>query len=149
MILFRYAMGARYAAAAVIVLSAPLAANAQSQEPIKIGAVLSVSGAAAGLGIPERAGALAAEKEINEKGGVNGRPIKLIVEDDTTNPDTAVSKVNDLIYNQKVVAVIGGSNLPSSVAIGGITDKAKMLEVAFTGLGPAAEKARSCEFHMF
>ena len=28
--------------------------------------------------------------------------------DDTTNPDTAVSKVNDLIYNQKVVAVIGG-----------------------------------------
>jgi branched-chain amino acid transport system substrate-binding protein len=149
MALFRYAAGTSCAAIVLTALSAPLPAYAQSQEPIKIGAVLSVSGAAAGLGSPERSGALAAEKEINEKGGINGRPIKLVVEDDTTNPDTAVSKVNDLIYNQKVVAVIGGSNLPSSVAIGGITDKAKVPQFAFTGLGPAAEKARTCEFHMF
>lgn len=149
MALFRYIAATSSAAVVLTVLSALMPAQAQSQEPIKIGAVLSVSGAAAGLGIPERSGALAAEKEINEKGGVNGRPIKLIVEDDTTNPDTAVSKVNDLIYNQKVVAVIGGSNLPSSVAIGGITDKIKVPQFAFTGLGPAAEKARTCEFHMF
>jgi branched-chain amino acid transport system substrate-binding protein len=146
---FRYIAGASCAAIALAALLTPVPAHTQSQEPIKIGAVLSTSGAAAGLGIPERSGALAAEKEINEKGGVNGRPIKLVIEDDTTNPDTAVSKVNDLIYNQKVVAVIGGSNLPSSVAIGGITDKVKIPQFAFTGLGPAAEKARPCEFHMY
>ena len=149
MTLFRHAASASCATIVSTALLATLPAHAQSQDPIKIGAVLSVSGAAAGLGIPERSGALAAEKEINEKGGVNGRLIKLIIEDDTTNPDTAVSKVNDLIYNQKAVAVIGGSNLPSSVAIGGITDKAKVLQFALTGLGPAAEKARPCEFHMF
>ncbi len=127
----------------------PPAAHAQSKEPIKIGAVLSISGAAAGLGVPERNGALAAEKEINDNGGVNGRPIKLIVEDDTTNPDTAVSKVNDLIYNQKIVAMIGGTNLPPTVAMGGITDKLKLPQFAFTGLGPPVEKTRTCEFHMF
>jgi branched-chain amino acid transport system substrate-binding protein len=129
-------------------LAAPLA-QAQTQEPIKIGGVLSISGAAAGLGVPERNGALAAEKAINANGGVNGRPIKLIIEDDTTNPDTAVSKVNDLIYNQKVVAMIGGTNLPPAVAIGGITDKIKMPQFTFTGLGPAVEKTRTCVFHMF
>src|ERR1700735_3977405 len=112
---FRYAVGASCATIISTAFLAALSAHAQSQDPIKIGAVLSVSGAAAGLGIPERSGALAAEKEINEKGGVNGRPIKLIIEDDTTNPDTAVSKVKDLISNTKVVSVIGGTNLPRLV----------------------------------
>lgn len=125
------------------------AGHAQQGEPIKIGAVLSVTGAAAGLGVPERNGAVVAEKAINAKGGIKGRPIKLIVEDDTTNPDTAVSKANDLIFNQKVVALLGGTNIAPTVAIGGITDKIKLPQFAFTGLGPDVEKTRKCVFHMF
>lgn len=138
---------ATYAGAGLALPAAP--AHAQDNTPIKVGAVLSISGAAAGLGIPERTGALAAEKAINAAGGIGGRPVQLVIEDDTTNPDTAVSKVNDLIYNQKVVAVLGGSNLPASVAMGGITDKAHVPQMAFTGLGPDVEKNRRCEFHMF
>ena len=122
---------------------------AQSKEPIKIGAVLSITGPAAGLGIPERNGAQAAVKSINARGGVNGRPIMLIIEDDTTNPDTAVTKTNGLIFNQDVAAIIGGSNFAASVAMGGITDKQKVPQFAFTGLGPAIEKTRHCVFHMF
>src|SRR5215211_8044562 len=83
-------------AAAMLGIGQP---HGQTPEPIKIGAVLSVTGAAAGLGVPERNGAVVAEKAINAKGGIKGRPIKLIVEDDTTNPDTAVTKANDLIFN--------------------------------------------------
>lgn len=120
-----------------------------SQEPIKIGAVLSITGAAAGLGVPERNGALVAEKAINARGGIKGRPIKLIVEDDTTNPDVAVSKANDLIFNQKVVALLGGTNIAPTVAMGGITEKVKLPQFAFTGLGPAVERTRKCVFHMF
>ena len=147
---FACAKGAMISTVALLVfLNLPSTALTQSNEPIKIGAVLSISGAAAGLGVPERNGALAAEKEINANGGVKGRPIKLIVEDDTTNPDTAVSKVNDLIYNQKIVAMIGGTNLPPTVAMGGITDKVKLPQFAFTGLGPPVEKTRTCVFHMF
>jgi branched-chain amino acid transport system substrate-binding protein len=134
------------AAAALVALGN--AAQAQ-QEPIKIGVVLSLTGAAAGLGVPERSGVLAAEKAINAKGGIKGRQIKVIIEDDTTNPDTAVSKVNGLIYNEKVVALLGGANLPSSVAMGGITDKVNLPQFAFTGLGPDVEKTRKCVFHMF
>jgi branched-chain amino acid transport system substrate-binding protein len=126
-----------------------VALPACAQEPIKIGAVLSVTGAAAGLGVPERDSMLAAIRDINAKGGVNGRQLKAIIHDDTTNADTAVSKVNDLIYNEKIVALIGGSNLPPTVAMGGITDKIKLPEFAFTGLGPEVEKSRTCLFHMF
>ena len=98
------AVGLVLAAAA----SLPAPSRGQAQEPIRIGAVLSVTGAAAGLGVPERNGAVVAEKTINAKGGIKGRPIRIIVEDDTSNPDTAVTKANDLIFNQKVVTVFGG-----------------------------------------
>ena len=101
-------------------------AQAASGEPIKFGAVVSVTGVGAGLGVNERNGLLLAEKTINAKGGFKGRPIRIIIEDDTSNPDTAVTKVNDLIFNQKVIAMFGGSLLGPAVAIGGITDGAKI-----------------------
>ena len=117
-------------------------------EPIKFGAVVSATGVGAGLGVNERNGLLLAEKTINAKGGFKGRPIRIIIEDDTSNPDTAVTKVNDLIFNQKVIAVFGASLLGPAVAIGGITDTAKIPQLTFTGLGPAVELKRKCVFHM-
>jgi branched-chain amino acid transport system substrate-binding protein len=133
------------AVGSVVAASAP--AFAQAGDPIKFGAVVSVTGVGAGLGVNERNGLLLAEKTINAKGGLNGRPIRIIIEDDTSNPDVAVTKVNDLIFNQKVVTVFGGSLLGPAVAIGGITDTAKIPQITFTGLGPAVEKNRKCVFH--
>src|SRR5262249_56249677 len=115
-------------------------------EPIKFGAVLSVTGVGAGLGVNERNGLLLAEKTINAKGGFKGRPIRIIVEDDTSNPDTAVTKVNDLIFNQKVITVFGASLLGPAVAIGGITDGAKIPQLTFTALGPSTALHRHCPF---
>lgn len=136
------------AAAALIGLSA-FAVNAQtSGEPIKIGAIVSATGAGAGLGVPERNGLLLAEKAINAKGGVNGRPIKIIVEDDASNPDTALSKANDLIFGQKVVALLGPSLTASTVAVGGVTHANKIPQIAFTGIGPAVERERKCVAHV-
>jgi branched-chain amino acid transport system substrate-binding protein len=128
--------------------SAVSVAHAQSGEPIKIGAVLSVTGAGAGLGIPTRNGILLAEKTINAKGGINGRPIKIIIEDDSSNPDTALSKANDLLFNQKVVGLLGPSLTASTVAIGGLTHANKIPQLAFTGIGPAVERERKCVMHM-
>ena len=135
------------AVGSVVAYSLPAFAQAASGDPIKFGAVVSVTGVGAGLGVNERNGLLLAEKTINAKGGLNGRPIRIIIEDDTSNPDVAVTKVNDLIFNQKVVTVFGGSLLGPAVAIGGITDSAKIPQITFTGLGPAVEKNRKCVFH--
>jgi branched-chain amino acid transport system substrate-binding protein len=150
----RWTVSAEYLAASIIAIIAAAGAAvtplyAQSKEPIKIGAVLSITGPSAGLGVPERNGAVVAAKEINSRGGINGHPLELIIEDDNTNPDTSVSKVNDLIFNKGVVAVLGGSSIAPTVAMGGITAKENVPQFAFTGLGPPVEATRTCVFHMF
>jgi branched-chain amino acid transport system substrate-binding protein len=139
----------RSAGIAALLGLAVLPARAQtSGEPIKIGAIVSITGAGAGLGVPERNGLLLAEKDINAKGGVNGRPIKIVIEDDASNPDTALSKANDLIFGQKAVALLGPSMTASTVAVGGVTHANHIPQIAFTGIGPAVEKERKCLAHV-
>ena len=89
--------------------TAASASTAPSGEPIVIGAVVSTTGAAAPLGEPERNAMQLLEKTINASGGVLGRPIKIVIEDDQTNPKEAVTAVNKLLQQDKVVAVMGGS----------------------------------------
>ena len=117
-------------------------------EPIRIGAILSTTGPGAGAGIPQRNGLQLAVKLANEKGGIGGRPIQLIVEDDGSSPDVAVTKANNLIFSQKVEAIIGPTLTASTLAVGGVADPAKIPVMAFTGLGVAMEKTRRCVFHM-
>jgi len=117
-------------------------------EPIKIGAIIPLTGGGAALGRSELNGVLLAQKHINANGGINGRPIQVIHEDDGTNPDNAITKANKLIYTDKVVALIGAGQTGSSVAVGAITDPLKMVQVAFSGLGPAVERDRKCVLHV-
>lgn len=136
--------------AVFMALVGPAAGQAQqtSGEPIKIGVILSLTGAAAGIGIPERDGVMLAEKVINAKGGVGGRPLKFIIEDDASNPDTGLIKANDLVHSQKVVAMIATTQTAGTVAIGGVTDPLKLPQVALSGLGPAIERERKCVVHI-
>lgn len=138
------------AAASILALlghCAPGLAQSKSDEPIKIGVILPLTGPGAGLGIPSRNGITLAEKHINAAGGVNGRKIKLIIEDDTTNPDTALSKANGLIFSEKVVALLGPIQTANTVAIGGVSAPIKLPQMTFNGLGPAIERERKCVFH--
>lgn len=125
-----------------------LAAQPATGEPIKIGVLLPLTGPGAGLGIPQKNGILLAEKHINAKGGIKGRPIKLLIEDDTTNPDVAISKANTLIYSEKVVALIGPTMTANTIAVGGLTDPIKLPHMALGGLGPPVEKTRKCVYHI-
>lgn len=132
------------AAAAAI---GPFAALAQ-QDPIKIGCVLSLTGPGAGLGQPERNGILLAERVINERGGVNGRPIKVVIEDDGSKPDLAKSKAENLIFSEKAVAFVGPSLTASTGAIAAVTNAEKLAQVTFTGLGPQVELTYKSLFHV-
>ncbi len=121
---------------------------ALAQEPIKIGAVISLTGPGAGLGQPERNGILLAEKLINERGGVRGRPIKLVIEDDGSKADLAKSKAENLVFNEKVKVLIGGSLTASTGAIGAITHAEGLPQIALTGLGPQIELTYKSVFHL-
>ena len=139
-------------AAAIVAAASCTIPAARAQTPTKppllIGTIVSVTGPIAGVGIPERDGALLAQKFINAKGGVNGRPIQLLIEDDASNPDTAVSRANALIRSSQVKALIGSTGIASTVAVGGLTDPFKLPQVAFSGIGPAVEFKRSCIVHL-
>jgi len=82
---------------------------AQAAEPIKIGAVLSVTGPASFLGEPERNTAKMLEEDINKSGGLLGRKVEVIVYDDETDATKAVTAVDRLIKKDQVVAIIGPS----------------------------------------
>jgi branched-chain amino acid transport system substrate-binding protein len=134
--------------ATVLVGRAAVAQSPSSNEPIRVGALLSVTGGLATVGVPEREGVLLAQKVVNSRGGVAGRRLEVIVEDDSSSPDSAVSKINALVHTQKVRAVIGPSGIAQTVAVGAITQAQKVPLLAFTGLGPAVEKDRTCVFHL-
>jgi branched-chain amino acid transport system substrate-binding protein/urea transport system substrate-binding protein len=75
--------------------------------PIKIGAVLPFSGGVELYGNQAKLGLDLAAKEINASGGILGRPVEIIYEDDKTNPDAAVNATRKLIERDQVLAVVG------------------------------------------
>ena len=121
----------RTIAIALVTLTAGHCALAQpaTGEPIKIGAVLSITGPAAGLGIPTRNGMLLAEKAVNAAGGVRGRPIKILLEDDSSNPDNARTKTTALVFNEKVVGMLGPGQVAQIIASGAVTDPLKIPQI--------------------
>jgi len=98
-------------------------------EPIKIGAIFSVTGRSSPLGDPEKKAVAILVEQVNSQGGVLGRPLEVIVKDDESVPDGAVKGANDLI-EQGVVAIIGPSTTPSTMPLKEICQEAGVPLVA-------------------
>lgn len=146
--------GLRFAAAAMaasaLALFGAAAAYAQapaSAEPLRVGVIISTTGGLAGAGIPEREGLLLAQKSLNERGGIKGRKLELVIEDDNSSPDVAITKANALVHQHKVRALLGASGIGQTVAVGGISAPLNLPQIAMSGLGPAVERERTCLFH--
>ena len=91
----------------LIVIVSRNSMSVNSKNPIKIGAVLSLTGDAAPWGESSKNGINLAMKMINSKGGINGRTVEVVYEDDHTNGKTAVSAYNKLVNVDHVQGVIG------------------------------------------
>lgn len=83
------------------------AATARAQEPIRIGEFASMTGANASFGRQSHQGTQLAIDEINARGGVLGRRLQLITEDDQSAAGQAATAVQKLIAQDKVVALLG------------------------------------------
>ena len=99
---------------------------ARAEEPIRIGAIFSVTGPASFLGEPERNTVKMLEEDINQSGGVLGRPVEIIVYDDETDATKALTAFDRLIKKDKVVAVVGPSISGSTLAIVPKVEEAKI-----------------------
>ena len=98
-----------------MVALAPLAATAA--DPIRIGAIFSVTGPAAFLGEPERNTAKMLEEDLNKAGGLLGRKVEIIVYDDETDATKAVTAADRLLKRDRVVAIVGPSTSGNTLAI--------------------------------
>jgi branched-chain amino acid transport system substrate-binding protein len=78
-------------------------------EPVKIGAVLCITGWAGMLGTPEKEAIQMAAENLNRKGGLWGRPVEIYFEDDQSNPANSAVATTKLIRDKNVCAVIGSS----------------------------------------
>ena len=103
------------------------------QEPIKIGAILSLTGTYAGLGEPEKNLIEMEVKKINDAGGINGRPIEVIIEDDATDEAQAVAAASRLIEQENVVAIIGATGTGQTMAMRGDIQRAGIPQVSMAG----------------
>jgi branched-chain amino acid transport system substrate-binding protein len=106
----------------LLVLAAPLFAGGTGEqkaakEPVKIGAILGVTGPAANLGAPEAKTMEMLVEEANAKGGIDGHPIQLIVKDSQASPEKAVSFAKQLIEEEQVLAIIGPSTSGETLQI--------------------------------
>lgn len=92
-------------------------APAAEDGPIKIGTIQPISGPVSIYGIMSQQGIELAIKEINEAGGVLGRQLELVVEDDEANPEKTKNAFTKLVTNDGVVAIIGALTSKSTLAI--------------------------------
>lgn len=98
------------------VLSLPMAVMSQPAPaalqvaPLRIGLIAPLTGGSADFGNSVRLGAELAVKEINESGGLLGRPLELVIRDDKANPDEGRKVSEELVLNEKVNFTIGFCN---------------------------------------
>jgi branched-chain amino acid transport system substrate-binding protein len=79
--------------------------------------VVSATGPAASLGIPERNTLVLLEEQVNRRGGVAGRPVQFIILDDASDTTQAVRATRRLIQEDQVLAIIGTTTTPASLGM--------------------------------
>ena len=98
------------ATVATLALTATLASAQQqgvSKDEIVIGSIQDLSGPIAGFGKQIRSGMQLAVDELNEQNGINGRKIKLIIEDSAYDPKKAVLAAQKLVNQDKIFMMVG------------------------------------------
>lgn len=94
--------------------------------PVKIALVTSVTGAYQPLGEGNVQGATVAVNQANEEGGIDGRPIELVVLDDKTVADQSVVNVNSALGDDDVLAILGTPDSNGAVAAAPVASRAGM-----------------------
>jgi ABC-type branched-subunit amino acid transport system substrate-binding protein len=125
---------AALAICAVVTAGPAFAEDGVTADSIVFGQAAVLEGPASALGRGMRTGLQAAFDEINRTGGVHGRKLKLVSEDDGYEPSRAITATKKLIEQDKVFALVGPVGTPTSAAAQPIATAAKVPFIgAFTG----------------
>ena len=123
-------------------------AFAQAGAPIKVGVVTPLSGTYAGIGQQVKWGLDLAAAQINAGGGVMGRKLELIYEDEEANPAVATQKAEKLFQVNKVDFLTGTVNSGSTLAVGQVAERNNRL-IATTVSFADSITADKCSANVF
>ena len=126
----------RYVHSVVLAASLALAAAGVRAQGIPIAVVGPVTGSNAALGEQMTRGAKMAVADINAKGGVLGKKLDLIIDDDACDPKQAVAAANDVV-GKKVVFVAGHYCSSSSIPASAVYNEAGILQMTPASTNPA------------
>src|SRR5690349_6348955 len=112
------------------------ARNSYAGKTIKLGAVLSITGAGGVYGPQSSDGMNLAAKQINTSGGVHGAMIDIAFEDDTTDKATSQAKAQTILESNQVLVLLGPTLSNSAVAVHPLAESLKtpVLAVSTTGI---------------
>ena len=109
-----------------LALGLGIAVAAFAQQPIKLGFIPDITGPASSLGVPERDTALMLQAEIDAKGGIKGRPVKLVIYDGESTETKTLLAAKKAIEEDRVAALICCTQSGTSLAIKNAVQTAKV-----------------------
>lgn len=120
-----------------------------NEEPIKIGYIGALSGETALWGQAGLNGMLLAEKDINDAGGILGRPVKVVAYDGKGEALDSVNALNKLIDQDKVVAVVGTNFSSCNIPMASVADSKKVPVIATAASSPLVTVDESGKLHPY
>jgi len=108
---------------------------ATAEGAIKIGVLQSLTGDLGSYGGPMSDAMKLAAKEVNANGGLLGKQVMLLVEDDQTNNVAAVDAVNKLVKVDRVPAIVGATGSGQSMSVIDITTKNGVMQISSSNTG--------------
>jgi branched-chain amino acid transport system substrate-binding protein len=118
----------------------PAKEKTAATEDIAVGVYAATSGSEAAFGQATVQGEKLAAEEINNNGGVLGRKIRLVIEDDQGKAEEAASVVTKLITHDNVIAILGENSSNQSIAAAPIAQAAKVPMISPSSTNPAVTK---------
>jgi branched-chain amino acid transport system substrate-binding protein len=105
-------------------------------DTIKVGVYGDLTGQTSSFGQSTKNGIELAVEEINKAGGINGKQIQLVIEDDQGRPEQAKTVVSKLINQDKVIAVLGEVASTNSLAAAPVAQEAKIPMITPSSTNP-------------
>jgi branched-chain amino acid transport system substrate-binding protein len=106
---------------------------AWAADTLRVGIILPITGAKANFGEIEKLSFEMALQEINAAGGINGKKLEFLFEDDTGRPEVARSAAEKLITKDKVLMLGGGYGSSETFAIAGVAQQNRIPFLVNTG----------------
>jgi branched-chain amino acid transport system substrate-binding protein len=119
-------------AGAAAALGFPTVSRAQSREAVKIGVLAARAGVTAPVGAAGLRGTEWWAARVNKAGGILGRPVQLVVEEES-NPKDTVERFRKLVLQEKVEVVVGGISTGVTLALGPVVEDMQTPWLAWDG----------------